>query len=276
MEGVFVFRDGQPPRDAPFTFRTFCKHPRYVHGRPEVWKETRDIDVPWAEIDIRSTIFTLPAADIRRVRDFDALKQAYDCFTQRISTFLSYEMERPHRIVFDVDVSGTTVGEFGERMEYPAIFHVDDVAKIVLDLAEPSLTLFRAVIALAMLSLRVNCFDRATEAALAAVAAALAFAEYYDGFDPFHSGFALPALFEPFWQVERRCSGVFAKTLAVFQSPEYIPMDAPDDMWVEFVRHLCRCGHCNVTKILEIAKPVPLNITVALQGYPVLEPEKDL
>jgi hypothetical protein len=244
-----------------------------VHDQPEIWEETRDIDVPWGEIDIGCVIFTLPSTELRKVRDFRVLKEAYDRFTQKISTFLSYNPESPIRVVFDVEGDSEPsdgLDEFQATVEYPATFLLEEVHNLVLDISEPSWQLFKALFSIARLSLRLGCFDAATEVALITVAAALALQDYYEGFDPFLSGFPLPLLFPQFWEIEAVCPGVFSKTMLMFQDPDYQPLDSPDDMWVEFVRELCRSGHCNFTKVLEQSKPVPLNISVSIADYPLM------
>jgi hypothetical protein len=258
-----MMMEGQPVREIPFTFRNFCKYPRYVHGRPEIWAETRDIEVPWGEIDLGNLIFTLPSRDIRNVMDFQALKDAYDHFTKTIATVLCYQATHPYRIVFDVEETTPTAAE------YPATFSIETIPEIVLTLTEPTLALFNAMVALSRLSLRMDCFHPSVEAALAALAASLALVQHYPAFDPITSKFPLPPLFKQFWEVESQSHGVFSKALAKFQGPEYEPMDAPDDAWVELVKELCCCGKCNFTKLLEQWKPIPLNISLSLQGLPM-------
>jgi hypothetical protein len=266
-----MIMEPQPPKDTLFLFKNFCRYPRYVHDQPEIWEQTRGIDVPWGEIDVGSTIFTLPSEEMRKVRDFVELKTIYDQFTQRISSFLSYVPDRSYRIVFDSDVVGVGEEDSGSRVEYPATFLIEDISAIVLDLNEARPALYRAIRSLAVLSIRVDCFDPATEFALASVATALAFQDVFDDFDPFDPRFLpVPLLFRQFWEIEHVTPTVFSKTLVMFQSPDYMPMDSPDDMWVEFVRELCRSGHCNYTKLLEQAKPVPLNISQSLQGLPLM------
>jgi hypothetical protein len=267
-----IVTGAQPLKYNRFVFNNFCRYPRYVHTNTEVWEETREIDVPWGEIDLGCLIFTLPSVEMRKIKDFTQLKIAYDRFIQTITKFLSYDPERPYRIVFDSELNGNSEEDMEPRVEYPATFLLEHIQPIVIDLSEPNPPLFQAIRALALLSIRFDCFDPLTEAALSAVAAGLALRNVFEDFDPFNAGLKnLPSLFPQFWEIEAACPGVFSKTLAIFQSADYIPMDAPDDMWVEFVRELCQCGQCNYTKLLEQAKPVPLNISVSLQGLPLLK-----
>jgi hypothetical protein len=173
--------------------------------------------------------------------------------------------------VFDSDIVGVDDEDSEFRVEYPATLLIEDIDFVVLDVTEPRPVLYRAIRSLALLSMRMDAFEPATQFALASVATALAFQVVFDDFDPFASEFIpVPLLFRQFWEIEVATPGVFSKTLLIFQDPEYMPMDSPDDMWVEFVRELCRCGRCNYTKVLEQARLVPLNISVSLQGLPLM------
>jgi hypothetical protein len=246
-----------------------------VHDAPFVWDETRDINVPWGEIDIGTTIFTLPSPEMRKVLDFKQLKTAYDSFTGRIRAFLAYDAEQPYRIVFDSEIpKAVSEKEEEVRVDYPVTFLMEEIHAIVLDISQPRPALFRAIRSLALLSIPVNCLDSTTETTLATVATVLAFQTYFGNFDPFTAGLDLPALFEKFWVIETCSPGVLSKTLQVFQNLEYVPMETPDDMWVEFVRELCRCGNCNYTRVLEQVRPVPLNLSRSLQELPLLSADE--
>ena len=122
--------------------------------------------------------------------------------------------------------------------------------------------------------IREECFDVTTETAIATVATAVIFQELYKEFDPFDfSGLQLPTLFQELWEIHTNYSAdLIPQTLEKFQNPDYPVLDVPEDMWIAFVREMCRLGKRDFTKLLERSRPIPLNISISLQGLPPYQP----
>jgi hypothetical protein len=79
-------------------------------------------------------------------------------------------------------------------------------------------------------------------------------------------------MFNELWEIETNFPGVISRTLEKFQSPDYPIAHVPEDMWIAFVRELCATGQRDFTKLLERTKPIPLNISLSLQGLPPYVP----
>lgn len=253
------------PFPADFTFSQFCKHPRYVTGHPEIWEETKDIEVPWGEIDVGSIIFTVPSESIRQIKDFDIIHDKFQTIVSGISNYMSYQPDRPYRAVFDVELT-----DEGPNYGYPLVFHVDEIPGILMELETPTVQLFKAVSLMTIVSLREECFDITTETAIATVATAVIFQELFQGFNPFEfNGITLPTLFHELWEIHSHCNAeLIPNTLSKFQNPDYPVSEVPEDMWIAFVREMCRIGRKDFTKLLERSRPIPLNISISLQGLP--------
>jgi len=249
-----------------FIFRGFCRCPRWVAGRPEIWDETRDAGVPWGEIDLGDVVFTLPAEEIRKVTDFDILKATYDKIVVCVSSFMSSQVDRSHRIVFDVEqISDPPL------LGYPLMLSVDDIPQVIHGLDKPTLQLYNVIKTMCIVSMREECFDMTTEKAIAAVAAASAFKELYPEFNPFtFPELELPTLFKELWEIHTQCGAtIIPETLSRYQNPHNPVLGVPEDMWIAFVRDMCRIGKKNFTTLLERSRPIPLNISVSLAGLPV-------
>jgi hypothetical protein len=102
----------------------------------------------------------------------------------------------------------------------------------------------------------------------------MTFQKLFDGFDPnAFPGIQLPeTLFSELWEIHNADPKVIPATVARFQGADWPMSDVPDDMWISFVRELCKVGGRDFTKVLERAKPIPLNISQSLQGLPAFQP----
>jgi hypothetical protein len=259
----------------PFTvnakFRGFAKYPMADMENPELWKQTRDFDVPWGEIVIGPLIFTVPTSVMREIGDFSAIYHIYGFLITELSNFIGPVVDHSYRIVFDVDLPGDQP-VFG----YPLLFRIEAIDGILIHLNSVSDDLFSVFSLIAVLTLR-DCFDLATETALGALAASVICKKLFPSFDPLAlAGLSLPVLFNELWEIHTTLDPtVISRTLATFQDPDYEVADVPEDMWIAFVKVLSRNGKRNFTKLLERAKPIPLNVATSLQDLPVYDPAMD-
>lgn len=258
------------PFTVTLTFKNFCKYPRYVQDSPEIWAETKDIDVPWGEIETEGVIFTLPSERMRQIEDFDRVVHVYGTVTKFVSDYLSYKVAKPHRIVFDVDLDGEEIEE-----DYPLVLRIEEIDDVLVNINDLNAKFIQVITLITLMSFRENCFDVATEKALASVVVALILQELFPGFDPLTSSqWNPPLLFKEFWEIHSQVDPeLIPKTLATFQDPNYpIVEQFPEDLWIAFVRQMCRVGKCNFTELLEKSRPIPLNISLSLQGLPPYKP----
>jgi hypothetical protein len=221
------------------------------------------LDVPWGEIVIGPLSFTVPTKDMREIGNFGPLFAKYTTVLVQLASFMGAST-KDYRVVFDVDMI-----DDGPQILLPLLYHVSAIDPILKKLDAVSDDLFSLLSLLAVFTLR-DCFDTTTEGAIAAIAASVICQALFPSFDPLSlAGFSLPILFTELWEIHTRIDNtVISKTLATFQDPDYEVADVPEDMWIAFVKELSRQGKTNFTKLLERAKPIPLNVAVSLQGLP--------
>jgi hypothetical protein len=109
------------------------------------------------------------------------------------------------------------------------------------------------------------------EAALATIAAVLAFKALFPDFDPGQfEGLTLPPLFPELWEIHTTMDvGFIPQCLAKFQSPSEDALeDVPEDAWVDFVMELSLLAGVNLTRFLGKVRPIPMNVQTALDRLP--------
>lgn len=255
----------QEPRPINITFHNFCHHPMADMDDPSIWDKTKDIDVPWGELKAGQVIFTLPTPIMRKIDNFQTIYEKFKIIVDGITEYMSYVADRPYRFVFDVELP-----EDCPSCGYPLVFCVEDLEGILESFDAPSTQLFTAVTLMTIVSIREDCFDQITETAIATIATSVIFKKLFPDFDPLEfTGISLPTLFHELWEIHSRYDPtLIPKTLEKFQDPAYPVSDVPEDMWISFVREMCRIGKRDFTKLLERSRPIPLNISISLQGLP--------
>jgi hypothetical protein len=154
------------------------------------------------------------------------------------------------------------------------VFLIDDIDGILNHFHEPTVALFQAVSLMALGSILENRLESQTENAISAIAASVIFQRIFPNFDPqkFADAQLLPMLFNELWEIQQKDPKVIPETVAKIQATASPTSDVPDDMWISFVRDLCKVGGKDFTKVLERSKPIPLNISQSLQGLPQFQP----
>lgn len=250
------------------TFQHFIKYPRWVYNDPKVWEETKDKKVPIGEIECENVIFTLPAKYMKLI-DFEFLNKAMKVIVSNISSFMSKEVEKPFRVVFDIELP-----EDEPVCGYPIVYNITDIEEMIVNIQKPSAKLFDLSNLMAILSIREGCFDSTIEEAFASIASSNAFSKIYHDFNPFHlENVELPPLFEDLWEINKDFdASIIPKTLKKFQDPSYELLGVPEDTWIEFVREMCRIGQRDFTQVLERSRPVPLNVSMSCHNFPLFSP----
>ena len=248
--------DDDDEHRARLTFKGFCKFPRAVIGKPMVWEQTRNNDVPWAEISSKTMIFTMPTAEVEKIEDIDSTLTRLDGYVVDVINFMAYLLHRPYRIVFDKQLVGG-MSDCG----YPIVMLIDDIDGIFHVGDAPTLQLFDLLSCIAIISLHENCFDSMTEEALSKVVASIILHMYFPEFDPMtFEGITIPPLFRELWRVHTEVDDtVIQKVITKSQSPEARELDSPTDMWIQFVYDICSESGCNLVSLFDQIRPLPLS-----------------
>ena len=174
-------------------------------------------------------------------------------------------MNRPYRIVFDLQLASNSI-----ECEYPIVLPLDDLDDVIFHHDQPTVALFKLVARVALVSIREDYFDPLVEVAIANLVACVIINEFFPGFDPnIFKDFAFPPLFPELWVIHQHINPNLIKTLlSLSQAPDAPVFDSTEDMWIAFVKDLSFIGKYNFTKLLERARPIPLNLTKTLQELP--------
>ena len=238
-------------------FEGFSEYPRFCDSDPSVWERTKDIKVPFGEIELHSLIFTLPTSYMLKL-DLPQISEKMSTMHQAIINFLNPTLLSPVRIVFDVEVASDK-----SSTGYPIVETIDMIEPLLTNLNKPNIELFNLLVRISITDIRENCFDPCKEKAFATVAACLAFKEVFPDFtiDKLPS-IEKPKLFDELWTIHTKGNEEWIpKTLKKFQDHNYMLSNVPEDMWISFVRELCRIGEHDFTDILDKIYPIPLYVS---------------
>lgn len=241
-------------------FCNFCEFPRYVMDT-DTWERTKDIEVPWGEIETSNVILTMPSDSLRRV-DVDMIAKRLDSLVANIKDYLNIEWDYKFRIIFDVMVDP---GE--PSISYPIAFSTKDIDNVVEGFKFPSKYLFDLLVGVAASILQTAWVDDVTKMAISSVAASAALSKVYDGFSPMLlEDVELPPLFHELWEIHVKCDmTLFAKVLAAIRESALQQSDVPEDMWISFVRTLSTIGNIDFSNLLSRTKPIPLSVINSLR-----------
>jgi hypothetical protein len=253
------------PQPIALRFENFVRCPTADAADASVWEATKDSPVPWGELVAGAVTFTVPTAELARL-DVRVVGAKFRIIVEEIRKFIGVELT--YRLVFDIEMPPD-----GASPHYPLVFPLPEIGGILAHFDAPCPELFHAVQLMAAGSIRENSLDPQTEMAVAAVVTAVIFQKLFVAFDPNEfDGIELPELFGELWIIQNADPAPIPATVAKFQEPEWPKSDVPDDMWISFVRELCKIGGKDFTKVLERSKPIPLNISQSLQGLPQFIP----
>jgi hypothetical protein len=236
-------------RPLALRFSGFYRHPMADAEDPATWEATKASPVPWGEFNGGGVIFTLPVSDLLRIPDFGSAAEKFDQITTGVSEFLSATWGRPYRLVFDVDLA-----DGAPSCGYPFVFSVDDINDIIMNLDEPSASLFTVVTFMAVFAFRANCFNSIPETAIATLVAAVVLKRIWPQFDPLtFAGIRFPGLFQDLWEIQaNEDEQIIPGTLAHFQNPTTAIADVPEANWAKFVSLLGAAGQKSYIRLMDI------------------------
>ena len=252
------------------TFKNFVQYPRIIMENPSVWENTKDKKVPFGEIQSEYFIISMPVDRIKNL-DIQKVTTIMNGICKRITSFMSYQLLRQFRVVFDIDT------ESGASFGYPIVCSINEIGPMFQNLDKPSMALFTLINLMGIVTIPEGCFDSTIEAALAALAASVAFKDLYPEFDPIEfASETLPPIFKELWIImDNVGEDIIPQTLVKFQSPDYEIVGVPEDTWIEFVREMCKIGKKDFTKILEQSRPIPLSVSMSCHSFQPFIPNEN-
>jgi hypothetical protein len=134
--------------------------------------------------------------------------------------------------------------------------------------------MFRALLQFALSSLREGFFDPLSERALAYFAVTLTFIEIYEFFDPLEDPLMEPpTLFSEIWHIHTQVSDTIVPELfRRSQLPTAHLYDAPQEMWMNFIKQISDVPKLNFIHLFKDKKLVPISLEVELSRLKPYKP----
>ena len=249
--------------------KMICKnvamYPMYSLVEKDIYENTKNSKVKWGEISCQTAIITLKTEDLQKIPDIEKSATFIDKLIRNISDFLSYEIQRPYRIVFDYDHANEEFEEW-----YPITVLTGDFDGIFIDINHPNYSLFHLLEKISRVSLCSSVFDSDVETALSNLSAMHTFREIYPDFDPHNFNFFKPPLlFEELWEIYTKIDiDIIKNVVKVSQDSNFDENAVDEDKWITFLHNLCKVSNMNLTSLFQNAKSIPLNLISDLIDLP--------
>jgi hypothetical protein len=163
------------------------------------WAATRALGPPWAEIETKFVIFTVPSEMVRTAETFRYVGRLFDTLVPELHNFVGVKLHRRFRLVFDVDLP-----KGGSVCVNPLMMSYDAIEGILL-MKGPTSDLFAVFMELAISLLPEGALSAHVEAAIGALAAAHLFVKTWPKVSPLDFTFEkMSPLFVELWAVYQR------------------------------------------------------------------------
>jgi hypothetical protein len=244
-------------------FRNFSQFPIADLERPDVYLSTKKFEAPWAEVVTPFVIITLPSDILAKLENLTAIRNSLRLYVTTLASVLCYTIERPYRLVFDVD------GPIEMDAGYPAVLLTSDIPDILTP--EPQITagLFRALMLFAVSSFQEGLFDADTEQALAYFAVVRTFCEMHPFFDPLEqTPIEPPPLFAEIWYIHTGVSKtILPELFRRSQLPTAVVCHDPHERWLNFLKELADIAKMNFVPLFKVKKLVPMCLEAELSKF---------
>lgn len=244
----------------------FAQAPHYVIGT-DMWQKTKDIDIPWCEIETKNAIVTMPTKAAREF-DIEPFATSLERLVGDVESYLAVDYKYKFRIVFDIMM------EPGKHsVAYPIVFSTEDIDKLINGVKQPNRILFELLIGIAISLLQTVSIDENTKIAISNVAASAALTNEYKDFTPMMlEDIELPQLFHELWEIHTKVDKtILPRVIASFRDPNVQTTDIPEDMWISFVRNLSNIGGADFSALLSRTRPIPLSVINSLHNMPAYQ-----
>jgi hypothetical protein len=261
---VYFSSTSKTTRSAKFVFQGFLRAPRFVLGTPAVYERSKDAGALWGELVTKYTCITLLSADLHRLASAQPTIAAFDQAIVAVTNFLSYQIVRPYRILFDHDI---TPGK--EIAAFPISLSYEDLNDVFPADGQPTLGLIRALTSIGIVSLRDGCYNGITEYALASVAVFSVLTKKTETVNPLEGPLALQSpLFRLLWVAHTQIGEpIIENLLKKTREPETPVYDDSEDKWLQFVTDISESSHFNFVPLLKSVHPISANLGAALEQY---------
>ena len=259
--------DLEAKRKVTFVFRNFAKHARAVEGKPEKYEQTKNIDVPWAEIQSQKCIFTLPTTEFNEIEDITKIYKFMNKIVKCVAEFCSYPVKRTFRVAFDIQTpSGKPVAS------YPIFLDYHDMNDILFEHKRPTVALYHLLTTLATVCFTEDYFDSLTEQSLAQIVAAQVIMNLYGVDIEDDETYEKTKLFRTLWSIHNEIDNAIIPQIIEnsIQSSNTVFYDE-EDRWANFTTEISKVANLNFAPAFEKLRRIPKNISADVEQFPVFK-----
>ncbi|OHT11662.1 hypothetical protein TRFO_03881 [Tritrichomonas foetus] len=107
-------------------FSNVARYPYYVAQKQTIWDATKDIEVPWGEIQMKTLCVTMPTEAMKRIANLEEYCKLIDKLVIDAFSFVGAKPPDSRRVVFDVDLPQSTPVNSDAL-----VIHIDSVDGII-------------------------------------------------------------------------------------------------------------------------------------------------
>ena len=246
----FIFEDAGDSFEV--TISNVCRYPLLSYTNEsqtdEIWEQTKDVDVPFGEMELKNCVFSLPSAEIR--------KQSVQKFAKRIDNMISLVFDftalkesKQMRIVFDIEVPA----DYEPVDSYPIYINPDTYNKLVVD--EPSKELFIVLANAALFSLPESTFSPEGENILVLLSACAIMQKVYPSSKPMDYIEGVPPNnFIDMWQAYITFDKLaITKAFARIRKLENNTILSENEIWEAFIQEYETTAKTELPQLKELA-----------------------
>ena len=260
---IYVTTSDENIEKISLDFTGVSEYPLYNQDNPEVWERTKNIEIPWGEIQTKSLIITLPTEKMKQL-DLPKVTTYISKLHSLVLGFLGTSYLHPDRVVFDIDSVKRHV------TTYPLVERIRKIDVLLGKVDKPSKALFDFFTRIAINDIKENLFEPEIEEVFAVFSVVIAFLNVFPKTNPFKFvHIQNPKLFKNFWAIYTKGNKAWlTEALISFQSTSNDFPESTEDIWNKFVEKLSNVAKCNFLPLLDWYCPTPLNNQLRLEKLP--------
>lgn len=172
----FIYETPDSKIEFDTTFHNVTQHPAYIKYAENSYEESRNMMIPWGELETEFIIFTLPTEKIDKISkgSFTEVTQFIDSIVAKVLIFTTNESMRLFRVVFDANIVDGSTG-----IGYPIYLEMGMLESIFFKIGKPTSELLLLLTYIAMNSMPDDIFDHAAMLSFGLIAAIYAFDETF-------------------------------------------------------------------------------------------------
>lgn len=219
------------PKPLDISFANVTKYPCFSSHDPTIWESTRNIGVPWMEVESKFMSIICQTKVGSQLKQ-DVLDR-FDTIIEFVIEFTKKPDFTPFRIVFDLELPGNE-----SICGYPIFLLEEDL--VIFDVFTPSTQLFKLIYYFFALAFPEKCLPEEADNILCHVGTCLVFQKYFPKESPIDfSQFLVPHAFTELYSLVTKF-GIkpYQDAIRKVWEAYFLKTNAPNQNWVQFLNLL--------------------------------------